>query len=116
MKGHASDVLRRLGSGISVEAVMNKLQSTFGSIETEETALRKFYSRNRMKVSVHTHQGLKKYLRAMTFGGIKKDDGILKKVFYQGLKPTIKHLAFSKCDLIEDYDRFKIEVRKQKLI
>ena len=36
----------------------------------------------------------------------------MKKVFYQGLRPTIKHLAFSKCDLIEDYDRFKIEVRK----
>ena len=45
-------------------------------------------------------------------GGLKKDDSILKKVFYQGLKPEVKHLALSKCDLIEDYDRFKIEVRK----
>ena len=24
----------------------------------------------------------------------------------------MKYLAFSRCDLIEDYDRFKIEVRK----
>ena len=33
-------------------------------------------------------------------------------MFYQGLKPTLKQFAFRKYDLINDYDIFRIEVRK----
>ena len=115
VKGNASDVLRRFGTGVSVEAVIYKLQSTFGSTETEEIALRKFYACQQEPneiVSTYASRIEEIIEHATTLGVIKKDDSILKKVFYQGLKPTIKHFAFSKCDLIEDYDRFKLEVRK----
>ncbi len=44
VKGNASDILRRLGTGVSIHAVMDKLESTFGNIECEEIALRKFYA------------------------------------------------------------------------
>ena len=43
---------------------------------------------------------------------MKNTDKVLKRVFYQGLKTIIKQLAYNKCDTIEDYDNFKIEVRK----
>ena len=115
VKGTASDVLRRLGTGVTVEAVIKKLQSTFGSIETQEIALRKFYAcqqEHNESVSTYASRIEEIFERATMLGGLKKDDSILKKVFYQGLRPEVKHLAFSKCDLIEDYDRFKIEVRK----
>ena len=59
-------------------------------------------------------QELKKYFtHAVALKGLKKGgDKILKGVFYLGLKSNMKQLAFSKCDLIEDYDRFMIKVRK----
>lgn len=115
VKGNASDVLRRLGIGVGIKEVMEKLKNTFGSIETEEIVLRKFYAcqqETSETVATYASRIEEMFARAATLGGIKKDDKILKKVFYQGLKPQIKHLAFSKCDLIEDYDKFKIEVRK----
>lgn len=116
IKGSASDVLRRLGIGVDIKVVMEKLQSTFGSIESEETILRKFYAcqqESSESVTAYAARIEEILERAVALGGMKKDsDKILKRVFYQGLKPTIKHMAFSKCDTIEDYDRFKIEVRK----
>lgn len=116
VKGNASDVLRRLGIGVGIKEVMEKLKNTFGSIETEEIILRKFYACQQEAsetVATYASRIEEMFARAVTLGGMKKgDDKILKKVFYQGLKPQIKHLAFSKCDLIEDYDKFKIEVRK----
>ena len=116
VKGSASDVLRRLGIGVNIKEVMKKLQTTFGSIESEETILRKFYSCQQgvsESVSAFASRLEEMFTHAVALGGLKKsDDKILKGVFYQGLKPNIKQLAFSKCDLIEDYDRFKIEVRK----
>lgn len=44
MKGNASDVVRRLGTGVTVQQVITKLDSTFGNIETKESILCKFFS------------------------------------------------------------------------
>ena len=44
VKGTASDIIRRLGTGITIKDIMDKLESTFGNIETRESILRKFYS------------------------------------------------------------------------
>lgn len=116
VKGNASDVLRRLGIGVSTKEVMEKLQSTFDSIETEETILRKFYACQQEpseSVSAYASRIEEIFERAIALGGMKKQDNkTLKKVFYHGLRPSIKHMAFSRCDAIEDYDKFKIEVRK----
>ena len=95
VKGNASDVLHRLGTGVSVEALINKLESTSGSIETEEMALRKFYAcqqEHNESFSTYATRIEEEFERATTLGGIKKDGSILKKVLYQGLKPNIKHL------------------------
>ena len=113
VKGNANDVLHRLGIGVGIKEVMEKLKNSF---ETEEIILRKFYAcqqETSETVATYASRIEKMFARAVTLGGMKKGDNkILKKVFDQGLKPQIKHLAFSKCDLIEDYDKFKIEVRK----
>ena len=44
LKGNASDVVRRLGTGVTVRQIMDKLESTFGNIETKESILSKFFS------------------------------------------------------------------------
>lgn len=41
----------------------------------------------------------------------RKDD-MVRRVFYQGLTPTLKHLAAYKFETIRDYDELKREVRK----
>ncbi|KAH3864866.1 hypothetical protein DPMN_027897 [Dreissena polymorpha] len=44
-KGSAGDVLSRLGPNVTIEQVMQKLDSTYGSIESRESIMRKFYIR-----------------------------------------------------------------------
>ena len=115
VKGPASDVLRRLGTDVTVKEVIRKLNNTFGSIETPEVTLRKFFAcQQEPKESVSTYASRVEdmFERATMVDALHKDDDILKKVFYQGLKTEIKYLAFSKCDLIHDYDKFKIKVKK----
>lgn len=116
VKGNASDILRRLGTGVGIHDVMGKLESTFGYIESEECILRQFYAcQQDANESVVAYASRLEEIcsRAVALKGMPKEhDTILKRVFYQGLRPSIKPLAFIKCDTILDYDRFKIEVRK----
>ena len=44
LKGNSSDVVRRLGTGVTVKQIIDKLESTFGNIETKESILSKFFS------------------------------------------------------------------------
>ena len=75
VKGNASDVLRRLGIGVGIKQVMDKLQSTFGSIESQETILRKFYAcQQQPSESVVTYASRveEMFQRAVALGGMKK--------------------------------------------
>lgn len=115
VKGNASDVVRRLGIGVTVKEVLTKLESTFGNIETKESILRKFYSTKQSNESILSFSSKLEeiFTQAVSLKALKKtDDEILKQVLYQGLRPDIKHLAAYKCDTIDDYDLFKIELRK----
>lgn len=116
VKGNAGDVVRRLGTGVNVHQVIQKLESTFGNIETRESILRKFYStQQKVNESVTSYSSRLEEIfnQAINLNGLKKtDDDILKQVLYQGLRPEIRHLSAYKCDTIMDYDRFKIELRK----
>ena len=64
VKGNASDVLRRLGIGVGIEEVMEKLKNTFGSIETEEIILESFMhvSKKLPRQWLHMHHELRKCL------------------------------------------------------
>ena len=44
LKGTASDIMRRLGTGLTVRDVITKLNSPYGSIDSSESVMRKFYS------------------------------------------------------------------------
>ena len=115
-KGTASDILRRLGTGVGIEEIISKLESTFGDIETKESCLRQFYAclqTEKESVAQYATRLEELYSQAVALGGLKKgEEIILKNVFYQGLKGQIKTISAYKHDAINDYDRFKIEVRK----
>ena len=114
VKGTASDIVRRLGTGISIQTVIRKLNSTYGNIECAESVMRKFYSctQGSDPVSVYAVRLENIYSQAVDLGSISRNETLLKQVLYQGLKMDLKHTAQYKFDTIADYDRFKIDLRK----
>ncbi|KAH3800325.1 hypothetical protein DPMN_153958 [Dreissena polymorpha] len=114
--GTAGDILRRLGPKASVQKVIQKFESTFGAVDTKETILRKFYASqqlDRESIAGYTSRVKEIYTQAIKLGGIQiGDEDSLKSVVYQGLKKEMKQRAAYKFDIISDYDKFKIELRK----
>ena len=115
VKGNAADILRRLGPGGSLDDVIGKFESTFGNIETKESILRKFYSCQQQaneNINTYTTRLEEIYSQAVSLEALPKDDMILQRVLFHGLTTDIKHIATYKNDTIQDYDKFKIELRK----
>ena len=116
VRGEVSEILRRLGTNVTVNEVIAKLQATYGNIESKETVMKKFYNCTQQpKESVTRYATrLEEYFdRAVQLGAMNRQDTMtLKSVLYQGLYKELKHLATYKCDTIQDYDRFKLELRK----
>jgi hypothetical protein len=54
LKDTASDIVRRLGTGVTVGDVITKLNSKYGSIESSESVMRKFFSCTQGNDSVST--------------------------------------------------------------
>ena len=52
------------------------------------------------------------YSQAVVLNALQQDDTVLQRVLYQGLLSDIKHMAAYKNDVIDDYDKFKIELQK----
>ena len=118
VKGNAGDVVRRLGTGVTIHEVLEKLESTFGNIETKESILRKFYScQQKLNESIVQYSSRLEeiFAQAVELKALdRKDDEKMKQVLYQGLLSELKHQAAYKNDIISDYDRFKIELRKME--
>ena len=115
VKGTAADILRRLGPGVTLETVLQKFQSVYGTIESKESILRKFYSCQQLPketITLYSTRLEEIYSQAVTLGALPQDDKILQRVLYHGLTTDIKHMATYKNDVIQDYDKFKIELRK----
>lgn len=115
-KGEAANILRRLGVKASIVDILKKFNSSFGEIDTPEMIMKKFYAVEQMpKESLITYAARIEELfaqavevKALSAG----QEGILKSVFYQGLRQPLKQFGNLKFETVTDYDRFKIEMRK----
>lgn len=116
VKGEASDIVRRLGTTSSLEEVMGKLQSTYGHIDSKETVLKKFYSctqQGKETVTTFASRLEELFAQACDLNALRRTDNeILKQVLYQGLRKDLKQMSVYQCHTVEDYDRFKMELRK----
>ena len=116
VKGEAGDIIRRLGPEARIRHIVDKLDSTYGNIETKESILRKFYSctqQHGQTVTAYASQLEEIFSQAVTLGAMRRSDTeILKQVLHQGLNRDLKHMSTYKCETVADYDRFKIELRK----
>ena len=113
-RGTAADIVRRLGTGVTIDDVLKKFNSTFGTIESKRSVLRKIYSCTQGTDSVKKYASrLEDYFaQGVELGAMRRgDDDLLKELLYQGLKVDLKLQAQYKYETIRDYDRFKIELR-----
>ncbi|KAH3844826.1 hypothetical protein DPMN_087089 [Dreissena polymorpha] len=116
VKGSAGDVLRRLGPDVTLQEVMQKLDSTYGCIESRESVMRKFYSSQQQtgeSVSAYAARLEELFETAIHLKALKRSDmDVLKTVLHAGLKKDLKHLSTYQCDKLVEYDEFKRELRK----
>ena len=115
-KGKAADKLRRLGTKAHLLEVIEKFDNEYGSVESRETVMRKFYSCRQSEdetVLSYTSRLEDIFDRGIQLKAIKRSDTqILKEVFHAGLRRDLKLMSIYQFDKIDDYDELKREVRK----
>ena len=116
VKGHAADLLRRVGTGASIGEILHKMDSVYGQIDSRETVMKSLYSCQQgvsEKVVNYVSRLEELFYKAVELKALKASDGeILRSIFYSGLRQPIKQMAAVKYEIVSDYDAFKVEVRK----
>ena len=116
LKGGASDKLRRLGPRVSLREVLEKLQSDYGTIETSESIMKKFYTcEQKANECVESFAARLEELfdKAVELKGLDRHDrDILKQVLHSGLRRDLKLMSAYQCDKESSYDEFKGELRR----
>ena len=116
LKGSASDKVRRLGPGVTIKQVLEKLESAYGMVESRESIMKKFYTceqKSRESVEMFASRLEELFDKAVELKGFKRTDTeILKQVLHSGLRKELKHMSVYQCDKIAEYDEFKKELRK----
>lgn len=115
-RGHAADILRRMGVSVSVANILKKFDSVYGNIDSKETVMKSLYSCQQQEgetVITFASRLEELFAKAVELKALDPtDEETLKRVFYAGLKSPIKQMAAYKFDTIADYDLFKVEIRK----
>jgi len=116
LKGSANDKIRRLGGKVSPDLIMRTLEDSYGSIESKETIMCKFYTCVQKKgESVEGFASrLEEYFSdAVQLGALKRTDReVLKGKLYGGLTQEIKQTARYIFDRQQEYAEFKLELRR----
>lgn len=118
VKGSAADKLRRIGYGSSVEQVLDKLEKSYGIIETVEGIMKQFYTceqRDNETVESYASRLEDLFEKAVELKGLRMSDvQILKQVFHSGLRKDLKQMSTYQCDKLKTFDEFKQEVRRME--
>ena len=108
MKEEAGDRVRRLGQleGASLANLMKQFESYYGTLESKESVMRNLYSceqRSSESVLAYASRLDDLFDKAVSLGAARRGDmGLVKDIFYSGLKKDLKHL----------YQRNSIEIIK----
>lgn len=116
-KGEAADLLRRTGEGAKVSDIIHVFESTFGVIETQESIMKKLYDCCQQPgetITSYTSRIEELFLKAVEMDAIHGTEGKkkLKSILYQGLTPDLKQWAKFEYQTIEDFEEFKIALRR----
>lgn len=119
LKGNASDKVRRMGPDVTLTDVIEKLDNDYGTVESKESVMRKFYcSQQRANETVEQFSSRLEELfdQAVTLRALRRHEHtyILKYILYAGLNKELKHLSIYHHDKIIEYDEFKRVLRKME--
>ena len=107
-KGKAEDKIRRLGLHMSITDVLQKFDSDYGSVESREMVMKKFYScqqKDDESVSVYASRLEEIFDQAIYLQTLRRSYvNVLKEVFHAGLNREIKLMSMYQFDKISNYD------------
>lgn len=114
-KGNAADKLRRLGTRPTIPGIIDRFDTDFGSIDSKETILKKFYnSRQEQGESLETYANRceEMFVQAIDIDALRPSDKeSLRRVLYNGLPQTLKQIAAFAFETEKEYDKFKLKLR-----
>lgn len=118
LKGSANDKMRRIGSAASPQDILDKLESSYGTIETKESVMKKFYTceqKPQEKVEEFASRLEELFDKAVELEALRRSDtAVLKQVLHSGLRKDLKQMTIYHLDKFAGYDDFKKELRKME--
>lgn len=117
LRGEAGNLLRRLGYGATIPDILDKFDSVYGEVDSKEHLLAKFYSSKQEE-----HEDVTKWscrLEDILASAVERKlvqtdqvNEMLRNMFYQGLKPSLKDICTYKFEQIKDFDKLRVAIRK----
>lgn len=116
LRGPAGRVLMRLGPNATVDEIMYKLDSIYGTVEEKETLMANFYSARQQESEDISAWGcrLEDLLsKAIIQGLVNPDDenDMLRNMFWSGMKSSLKYIAGHLYDKYTDFDGLRRAMR-----
>ena len=120
LKGSAGGIAKRLGPDASIQEILSKLSTVYGTVESGEALLAEFYAATQDKKecvgawSCRLEDLLDKAEEASQQPprSSKERDGMLRSRFWMGLQQNLKDSSRHKYDTIQNYDRLRVEIRQ----
>jgi hypothetical protein len=110
----------RLGETATIKDILTSLHTAFGITETAESILKRFHGCTQKEgesVSCYASRVEELFSQAVELKALeRKQQLILKSVFYEGLDTYLKVTSVYKYEAIENYNLFKTEIRKLETI
>ena len=117
LRGEANNIVRRLGIGVPVDEILNKFNSVYAEVDTKENLLAKFYSAKQQDDEDITKSSCR--LEDILSSAVERKlvdpksvHEMLRNMFWQGLKPTLKDISGYLFEKITDFDQLRVELRK----
>ena len=120
LRGEASRVIMHLGPGASIKAIIEKLDSIYGSVDEREDILAEFYSAHQKedeecaRWSCRLEDIISKAQQKGLVGHGESEE-MLRTMFFKGLRPTLKDICGHFYDKCRTFDDLRSAVRKVEL-
>ena len=116
LKGEAIHIVKRLGPEATIDDIVERMDSIYGSVEPKEALLGQFYTARQEDHEDVAAWGcrLEDILnKAKQRGKVRDEDAndMLTSKFFEGLRPQLKDISRYKKDTIQDFDAFLKAVR-----
>lgn len=115
----ASRILMRLGTGVDIETILEKFESVYGTVDTKEELLAKFYSAKQgesediIAWSFRLEDLLSRVVEQRMISH-HDSDKMLRTKFWAGLSQDLKDISGFKFEMIKDFDKLRVELRKME--